>query len=313
METHLFRDFDAFVSSVHDVDCTMLMNNPTHRRWSVSHLNLPEVHVQLGSLGSGNIVEGQSWSSGYLLYLPLTDACAYSANGIVISRGSFMVLEPSCEFLLNTKSEHDWCTVFVPTPGPSRGGSLSESSSDSDKATCRVTHPNLRVANRFRTLAGQVMTAATLCAEFESTPAARCAAAELLKVASSVVGGGRAVEPHRQGRRRLPRREIIRRCRGLLEERKGKSVLVAELAAAGEVSERTLRTVFNECFGVGPVRYLQLRRLHQVHRALRAAEPEAVSVCDTLARYGEWEIGRFASCYRRLFGERPSETLRRTG
>ena len=105
---------------------------------------------------------------------------------------------------------------------------------------------------------------------------------------------------------------IIRRCRELLEDREGESVLVEELAAAGEVSERTLRTAFNECFGVGPVRYLQLRRLHQVYCALRAAEPEAVSVCDTLVRYGEWEFGRFASRYRRLFGERPSETLRRT-
>ncbi|MGB5636772.1 MAG: helix-turn-helix domain-containing protein [Waterburya sp.] len=82
------------------------------------------------------------------------------------------------------------------------------------------------------------------------------------------------------------------------------------MAAAAQVSERTLRTAFNEYFGVGPIRYLQLRQLNQVHHALGAADPEAVSVSDVLFRNGVWELSRFASRYRRLFGELPSETLR---
>ena len=107
-----------------------------------------------------------------------------------------------------------------------------------------------------------------------------------------------------------PRPGIIRRSKELLEEHKGRPVHVGELAAAAEVSERTLRTAFNEYFGVGPVRYLQLRQLHQVHRALRAADPEADSVADVLVKNGVWEFSRFATRYRRLFGERPLETLR---
>jgi AraC family ethanolamine operon transcriptional activator len=59
-------------------------------------------------------------------------------------------------------------------------------------------------------------------------------------------------------------------------------LLVADFAAAAEMSERTLRTAFNEYFGVGPVRYLQLRQLHQVRRTLQAADPEAVSVSEAL-------------------------------
>jgi AraC family ethanolamine operon transcriptional activator len=107
-----------------------------------------------------------------------------------------------------------------------------------------------------------------------------------------------------------PRPGIIRRSQALLEQRKGRPVHVGELAAAAQVSERTLRTAFNEYFGVGPVRYLQLRQLHQVHRALRAADPEADSIGDALVKHGVWEFSRFAARYRRLFGERPTETLR---
>jgi AraC family ethanolamine operon transcriptional activator len=116
--------------------------------------------------------------------------------------------------------------------------------------------------------------------------------------------------PENEGRPKLPRQEIIRCCKELLEQRNGKTVLVSDLAAAATVSERTLQTVFKEYFGVGPVRYLKLKQLHRIRRALQESDPAAVSVTDVLARHEEWQFGRFASRYRRLFGELPSETLR---
>jgi AraC family ethanolamine operon transcriptional activator len=96
----------------------------------------------------------------------------------------------------------------------------------------------------------------------------------------------------------------------LIEQRDGDVVAVGDFAAAASVSERTLRTAFNEYFGVGPVRYLHLRQLHQVKHTLQVADPEADSVSDVLVQHGVWEFGLFASRYRRLFGELPSDTLR---
>jgi AraC family ethanolamine operon transcriptional activator len=310
MQSLRFQDFDAFAGSVRDVDCRMLLQNAQHHLWSIAQVNLPEIHVQLGRLGSGNIVEGQSWAHGYLLYLPLTDACAYSANGTVLDKHSFMALEPGCEFCISTKFEHDWCTISVPTHKFAGGGDLVEPSSDSGKMICRTTRANRQVANQFRASVSQVMTAAANCRQFESSPAAKSAVEEMVKIASLVLGQRQSVEPNREGRRRVPRPEIIRRSQELLEERKGEPVRIGELAAAADVSKRTLLTAFNEYYGVGPVRYLQLRQLHQVRRALRAADPEAVSVSEVLVDHGVWEFSRFASRYRRLFGERPSETLR---
>jgi len=95
-----------------------------------------------------------------------------------------------------------------------------------------------------------------------------------------------------------------------LEQRAGNSILVKDLATAANVSERTLRAAFNEYFGIGPIRYLLLWRLHQIHRALREADPDGTTVARLLAEHGVWEFGRFATRYRRLFGELPSKTLR---
>jgi len=125
------------------------------------------------------------------------------------------------------------------------------------------------------------------------------------------VGQPQQIEPHPRGRTRLPRQEIIRRSKELLEAHHNEHVFVEELAVAAQVSQRTLRTAFNDYFGVAPVRYLHLKKLNQVHHALKAADPEADSVSSILMAHGEWELSRFASRYRRLFGELPSETLRR--
>jgi len=308
--THHFRDFDAFAHSVRGIECVMMLQNPTSHIWSISGVDLAGIRVQRGWLGSGNIVEGQSHSDGYLFYMPLTNGIEYSANGRILENNVFAILEPGCEFCVSTKVAHDWCSVFVPTHKFARGGALVEPSLGSEKMTCRVTRPNLQDANQFRAFVGQIMTAAAKCSQFESAPAATCAATELLNVTSLVAGKRQAGEPHQKGRPRFSRQEIIRRCQEQLEERDGELVHVEELAAATGVSQRTLRTAFNEYLGIGPVRYLQLRQLHRVHRALRASDPEAASVTDVLVEQGVWEFSRLALRYRRLFGELPSETLR---
>ena len=308
MQSQTFHDFDSFVDSVRDVDCVMLIQNPQHRFWSIKHINLPEVHFQLGRLGSGNIVEGQSWPSGYLLYMPLTDTCAYSANGTVLDKNSFAILEPGCDFCISTKVDHDWCTVFVPTHLFDHCGNLVEQSSGSKKMTCRVTRANRQLTHLFKSIVRQIMIAAE-SPQFESSLAAACAEAELMRVASLIVWQQQNGKPHPEGRPKLQRQEIIRRSKAFFEAHERESILVGELAAAVKVSERTLRTAFNEYYGVGPIHYLQLRQIHQVHCELRAADPKAVSVTGVLMQHGQWEFGRFAARYRQLYGELPSQTL----
>jgi AraC-like DNA-binding protein len=86
---------------------------------------------------------------------------------------------------------------------------------------------------------------------------------------------------------------------------------LAELCAAIGVPERTLRTCCMESLGMGPIRFLWLRRMHLARRELLQVSPETASVTAIAMDHGFWQLGRFSGAYRSLFGETPSATLHR--
>lgn len=104
---------------------------------------------------------------------------------------------------------------------------------------------------------------------------------------------------------------VVRRLNQLLEEHENQPLHLVEICAATGISERTLRSHCSEHLGMGPVRYLHLRRMYLARAALLGADPAAKTVTGIACDYGFWELGRFSVAYRRLFGESPSATLRR--
>ncbi len=86
---------------------------------------------------------------------------------------------------------------------------------------------------------------------------------------------------------------------------------IPELCTVAQLRERSLEYGFKEQLGVTPVRYLKLVRLNGVKRDLKIANPATTRIVDIALRWGFVELGRFAGEYSRLFGELPSETLRR--
>lgn len=103
---------------------------------------------------------------------------------------------------------------------------------------------------------------------------------------------------------------IISKFEDFLAANPGRSIYLTEICAAVGIAERTLRASCEEHLGMGPIRFLTLRRMHLVHRALRRADPTKSTVTRIVTDHGFWELGRFSVAYRTLFGESPSETLR---
>jgi AraC family ethanolamine operon transcriptional activator len=100
---------------------------------------------------------------------------------------------------------------------------------------------------------------------------------------------------------------VARAAEELLRARMDDPPSLRELCELLRVPERTLHHAFQEAFGLRPKAYLRSLRLNAAHRRLRAGVGPVTEVATDL---GMFHFGRFATEYRAIFGESPSDTLR---
>ena len=119
---------------------------------------------------------------------------------------------------------------------------------------------------------------------------------------------GERLETNRSFRNHLL---VMARLEDLLAAHPGRPLYLSEICAATKASERTIRICCQEYLGMGPVRYLWLRRMHLARGALLLASEGSATVTSIAMAHGFWELGRFSVAYRDLFGETPLASLRR--
>jgi AraC-like DNA-binding protein len=90
---------------------------------------------------------------------------------------------------------------------------------------------------------------------------------------------------------------------------------IADVVAAAGVGMRTLYHGFQQTHGMTPMTWLKQRRLDAARADLLVGDPaapvEGGQVTRSAARWGFSHLGRFATDYRRRFGETPVQTVRR--
>jgi len=97
-----------------------------------------------------------------------------------------------------------------------------------------------------------------------------------------------------------------------IQQRAGDCITVADLAAEIRSSVRQLQVSIGHHFGITPLELLRETRLRLVRNELIAADPDASTVSSIAYSLGLNHLGRFSHHYCIAFGEKPSETFRRT-
>lgn len=105
--------------------------------------------------------------------------------------------------------------------------------------------------------------------------------------------------------------DIVKRCERITEDNTLESLTVLDLCRMLRCSRRTLQTSFQRVANVTPVEYLRSIRLNAVHRLLRSTSVDELLIGDAAARWGFTHLSYFAREYRDLFGELPSQTVRK--
>ncbi len=229
-----------------------------------------------------------------------------SGNGRRFDNRTVLVARPGDEFCLAADAWRRWCSFYIPNEVLAREAGDAPAAVGFKQGVFRLP---LQRIERFRSVIRQLDAVVQQVPDtFQSAAAQKAAQQKLVPEICNML----AVAPKLQqpvGRHAMPREQIIRLAMDYVDQHNGEQVSLGQLATAAAVSERTLRDAFQQYFGVSPVRYLNRRTLHQVRRALKAADPLVATVTGIATQFGVWELGRFARDYSSLFGELPSETL----
>jgi AraC family transcriptional regulator, ethanolamine operon transcriptional activator len=307
MPTQTFTSPEAHVAACQNINLRMSLVGTRSAPWTMSELALHDVKLQWAQVGAGNVVEGAVTPGTALIYVPTQNVRVMRMNGRRFDAQTFSLLMPGDELCLSSTDRHDWFCMAVPQE------MLAEWSGIDTPAIPRASRfielPWER-AEAFRRVVAQLGSIVQRApAAFESSLAIETTARKLMESVRETMFG-QPTTTTQPGRHSIPRRQIIRMVMDSIDQRDREYLTVADLASAAGVSERTLRAAFQEYFGMGPVRYLRLRTLNLVNKALQNTDPSVTTVTGVATQFGIWELGRLAHDYQLLFGELPSETLR---
>lgn len=107
------------------------------------------------------------------------------------------------------------------------------------------------------------------------------------------------------------RSRLVRQADDYMRSHLDQALTLTDLCQALGTSSRALCYGFQEIFGTTPMAYLKLLRLQGVNRALKATESDPETVTEVATQFGFYHLGYFARDYKQMFGELPSETLKR--
>jgi len=103
----------------------------------------------------------------------------------------------------------------------------------------------------------------------------------------------------------------VRKARAFIESHLQEDINLGDIAAAAGVCSRLLQKAFSQHCSCSPMRFVTHTRLQRIRQVLETATSD-LKIVDVMMNYGFTQGGKFAREYQQLFGEKPSETLKRS-
>jgi AraC-like DNA-binding protein len=287
-----------------------LLTGPSQAPWSVGHCKLDSIVLQFGVEGGSKILHGISPSDALtFIFQDQQIADRLIFDGHILQPRDFVVLPPGSDFTFASCGIHRWVSISMPVgffeAFAVKTGRTHLAWVEKEKCVISPPHQSLRC------LTAAAASTAVLIREKQASTLHGVGIARLLNALIAAIADSDSqiclpTEKSRLSGNAVPK--ALKYARGQKWER----LQVANLALAADVTSRTLLRTFRQQLGVGPASYLKLRQLNMVRRALRGKCESSSKVTSIMSEHGVTEFGRFASEYKALFGERPSETVARS-
>jgi AraC-like DNA-binding protein len=271
-------------------------------------VNLHRLELQHARNSLPKIVRGTTKKNVCAISFLVADNKAYvTFNGAEVSQSCISFYSPATEYNVAASAECYWAGITVaPETLALALQALVGYEITAPKATQLIRTPAPQIARLLKLHEAAVQLATTAPDVLSHPEVARVIEQELLRALIACLGDPAPIKKANPNRQR-----VLQRFHQVVDANQYEPLYLPEICSAVGVSERTLHSVCTSYLGVSPHRYLWLRRMNLVRRALALADPKAKTVTTVANDYGFAELGRFAVAYRVLYGESPSATLRR--
>lgn len=306
-----FRDFDEFADAINGIAGRFVPTARSEAEWWVQVIPVGRVAMQQVQIGGASTFAGDGSDNALTIGIPIASSRRIRIDGQPLDDSSFILVKEGQPFTFAAKQPTLWAGITVPVDHSALAPELLSSLTSRSRGGMSATHTRAQVEHVTRARA----LIARLCSEdgtvdFLDEAAARAAEEEIIAITTHVLEVSSRIPPKRVGRPQFSRDRVIARALAYIEEHRGEPLLIQDLCGATQVSERTLRSIFQEHFGVGPMRLLKVRQLREIRSALMAADAAEYTVTKIAARFGVWDYSLFARNYKALYGETPLQTLR---
>ena len=306
MQIKQYKDFYDFLSDIKFLKLDGMVASLKTPEWKIHSLVVGELELQYGSSGGASIINGKFNGDGNLIHIPLNGSC--KVNGKSMLSDSVLVCVPDIEYIISFNDVHDWLNLFIPLKVIKlilQKNHISETNQPSG-----VVHVGNDAVLKFKKVLQETI---SLAKKANGQPMGLIskgkAQKEILAIYESITLQPPVIELMGIGRRIIDRTQIMMLIKNKLQTEPLNRIFVVDLAAVAKVSGRTLRKIFMDYFGISPVRYLMIYKMHAARKILKESHPLNSTVSNIASQFGFKHFGRFASSYRNLFGERPLDTL----
>jgi AraC-like DNA-binding protein len=305
-----FDDPYAFQASVKPAQVELLVTAKGEFKAELTRVELSSLWVQHGSENLPRVAHSAvSVDRPPIFFLTRADQAPIRHSGREFGFGEIAVAGSGSIHHHRTEGPCHWATLSIPEDNLAAASRVLVGSDPTSRSTTHYLRPSPRLISRVLHLHGAARQLANDSSDLCSRPEpARALEQSLLHAMISCLSETTTVERNSGAHRHST---IIARLEEFLGAHYDRPLHLPEICAAVGASERTLRVSCIEHLGMGPIRYLWLRRMHLARRALIVTASTPGAVTEIATANGFWELGRFAVEYRALFGEAPSATLRR--
>jgi AraC-like DNA-binding protein len=305
----LFSSADEMSRAMHGLEIEINVLRDGFFPYGLLSAQLGECMLDVAEVGASVTAAGAVVQHSTLLIAPLQRAGAWYLNGLPCEPGDLAVFRPGAETFAFTSGPVRWASLQIPAQAWAH---MADEFGAGESMRRRGNMEMVTLAPAARSSLHQALRdAVALLRDYPclaEMPQIRQTISQGLVQAftraalQAELGPAMPVPGFLHGR-------VVKAAEDFLRANPEMLLLhVSDLCSAARVSERTLRNAFNEAFGMGPMRYLRIRRLNQVRGLLLDPQGAIVSVTQAAMRFAFFDLGRFARDYRALFGEKPSET-----